>query len=142
MGISGVKKLLFEGQLTPNGRGDWRLDATLGATVVQPCVVTLAPVTTRIDEKVTRRFLSRWSEPEAGSETEMPEDDTTEPLGSAIDPAAVMAEALALALPDYPRAEGADLGTAVFTEPGAEPLTDEAAKPFAGLADLKKKLEN
>lgn len=141
LGISAVKKLVFEGELAPEGRTDWRLDARLGATVVQPCVVTLAPVTTRIDAPVMRRFVARWTEPEAGSETEIPDDDTLEPLGSSIDPAAVMAEALALALPDYPRAEGADLGSAVFTEPGAAPMTDDAAKPFAGLADLKKKLD-
>ncbi len=141
LGISAVKKLAFQGRIVPEGKQDWRLEAQLGATVVQPCVVTLAPVTTRIDEPVARRYLARWSEPEPGTETEMPDDDTIEPLGAIIDPAAVMAEALALALPEYPRAEGADLGEAVFTEPGAEPLTDEAAKPFAGLADLKKKLE-
>jgi len=47
-----------------------------------------------------------------------------------------MAEALALALPLYPRAPDADLGEAVFTTPGQAPMTHEAAKPFAGLADL------
>ena len=51
------------------------------------------------------------------------------------------AEALALALPDFPRAEGVELGPAVFTEPGATPMTDEAAKPLAGLADLRDRLK-
>ena len=138
LGANEIRKLRFEGELRPEGKGDWKLEAKLGATVVQPCVVTLAPVTTRIDETVERRFVARWSEPEPGSETEMPEDETAEPLGAEIDPAAVMEEALALALPDYPRAEGAELGAAVFTEPGAEPLTDEAAHPFAALGKLKK----
>jgi uncharacterized metal-binding protein YceD (DUF177 family) len=99
-------------------------------------------VTTRIDEAVERRFLAHWSEPEPGSETEMPEDDSVEPLGAEIDPVAVMEEALAMALPDYPRAEDAELGDAVFSEPGAEPLTDEAAHPFAALAKLKKDKES
>ena len=139
--ISAIKKLRFAGTLSPVGKQDWRLEAELGATVVQPCVVTLAPVTTRIDTTVARRFMANWSEPEAGSEVEIPEDDTMEPLGAAIDLGAVMAEELALALPDYPRAEGAELGEAIFTEPSAEPMTDEAAKPFAGLAKLKKDLE-
>ncbi len=138
LGASAISKLRFEGELRPEGKRDWRLEARLGATVVQPCIVTLAPVTTRIDETVERRFLAHWSEPEPGSETEMPEDDSVEPLGAEIDPAAVMEEALALTLPDYPRAEGAELETSVFTEPGANPLTDEAVHPFAGLAKLKK----
>lgn len=141
LGITQVRKLRFAGALTPEGRADWLLQADLGATVVQPCVVTLAPVTTRIDQTVTRRYLVRWQDPEAGSETEMPEDDTAEPLPEVLDLAEVMAEALALALPDYPRADGADLGEAVFTEPGAEPLTEERVHPFAALAKLKDKGE-
>jgi hypothetical protein len=62
-------------------RGRARLAAggRLGATVVQPCVATLAPVTTRIETGVTRRYLADWQEPE-GEEAEMPEDDTTEAL--------------------------------------------------------------
>jgi len=57
----------------------------------------------------------------------------------ALDLEEVMAEALALALPLYPRAEGVDLGEAVYTEPGKRPMSDEEAKPLAGLAELLKK---
>lgn len=138
--ILGVKKLRFAGQILPEGARDWRLEATLGATVVQPCSVTLVPVTTRIDVGVTRRYLADVPPPEAG-ETEMPEDDSVEPLTGALDVAAVMAEALALELPDFPRAPGVELGPAVFAKPGVVPMTDEAAKPFAGLAALKDRLE-
>ncbi len=52
-----------------------------------------------------------------------------------------MFEALTLALPLYPRADGADLGEPVFTEPGKRPLTDEDARPFAGLKDLRDRLK-
>jgi uncharacterized metal-binding protein YceD (DUF177 family) len=138
LGIAEIRKLRFAGTLAPEGRRNWRLEAVLGATVVQPCVISLAPVVTRIDEPVLRRYLADWAEPEPCSETEMPEDDTAEPLGAEIDPAQVMAEALALALPDFPRAEGVELGTGAFAPPGAEPLTDEALRPFAALARLKK----
>ncbi len=79
---------------------DWRLEAKLGATVVQPCVVTAEPVTTRIDDPVTRRYLAQMPEPQ-GDEVEMPEDDSAEPLPDVLDLSAVMAEALALALPLY-----------------------------------------
>ena len=139
LGIIGVKKLRFSGQLEPMGQTDWRLQAELGATVVQSCVVTLDPVTTRIDEPVMRNYLANLPEPEA-AEAEMPEDDTNDPLPAVIDLAQVMIEALALALPLYPRAEGADLGDAVFTEPGAAPMTDDDAKPFAGLGALRESL--
>ncbi|MCX7644865.1 MAG: DUF177 domain-containing protein [Rhodobacteraceae bacterium] len=137
LGASEIRKLRFAGELRPEGRRDWRLEATLGATVVQPCVVTLEPVVTRIDEAVVRRYLADWPEPEPGSETEMPEDDSAEPLGGAIDPAVVMAEALALALPDFPRAAGVEIGTATAAPPGAAPF-EAQGNPFAALAQLKK----
>lgn len=139
LGLVGLRKMRLTGRLSPLGKRDWSLDATLGATVVQSCVVTLEPVTTRIDEPLERQFLADWHEPE-GEEVEMPEEVDAGPLPEVLDLASIAEEALALALPPYPRAEGAELGSAVFAEPGTEPLTDEAAKPFAALAGLKEKL--
>ena len=72
----------------------------------------------------------------------MPDDDTIEPLPDVIDLGAVLAEALALNLPLYPRADGAHLDQAVFTEPGKLPMTDEDARPFAGLAGLRDQLKS
>lgn len=140
LGVSAVRKLRFEGILQPVGRRDWQLDATLGATVVQPCVVTLAPVTTRIEEQVVRRYLATMPETPEGAEIEMPEDDTADPLPETLNVGLVMAEALALALPRYPRAEGAKLADATYTEPGKKPMTDEDAKPFADLAEFRDRL--
>ena len=137
--IPGIRKLRFAATLTPEGASGWRLTGELGATVVQECVVTLEPVVTRIDETVTRRYMPGLSEPE-GSEVEMPEDDTVEPLPAAIDIAQVMIEALALALPDYPRAPEAGSGDVAVSEPGVEPLRDADLKPFAGLKGLRDKL--
>lgn len=94
LGIDAIRKLSFAGRLTPVGRHDWTLEARLGATVVQPCVVTLAPVTTRIDESVTRRYMAELPEPAPG-ETEMPEDDV-EDLPTTLDLWDVLAESLAL----------------------------------------------
>ena len=53
-----------------------------------------------------------------------------------------MIEALALALPPFPRLEGAELGNIAVTERGITPMSDDDAKPFAGLGDLRKALEN
>ncbi|MGB1722615.1 MAG: DUF177 domain-containing protein, partial [Paracoccaceae bacterium] len=41
-----------------------------------------------------------------------------------------------------PRAHGADLGEAVFTEPGKAAMRDEDTRPFAGLAALREQLED
>lgn len=139
LGLDVLRKLRFAGRLIPDGRRDWRLVATLGATVVQPCVVTLVPVTTRIDEAVTRHYLADPSpfQPVA-DEVEMPEDDTVEPLPAVIDIEAVMLEALTLALPLYPRADGSELGTLEAMPPGAEPLDAARVHPFSALAALRK----
>ena len=138
--LSALRKLSFVGRIVSMGKTDWQLEGRLGATVVQPCVVTLEPVTTRIDTNVLRRFVHEYSDPDE-PEAEVPEDETSEPLGQWIDPAVVMHEALALALPDYPRKDAAELGQMVYTKPGEAPMTDEDARPFAGLADLKNQLK-
>ncbi len=140
LGLEGLRKFRFTGQLRPVGASDWELTGKLGATVIQPCAVTLNPVITRIDEDILRRFVANLPEPEA-LEVEMPEDDSLEPLGAEIDITAVALEALSLALPAFPRHEEADNGQPISLEsspPGAAPLQIETTKPFAGLAAMLK----
>ena len=128
--------LAFTGKLVARGNDAWELTARLVAQVVQPCVVTMAPVSTAIDEQVRRIFSPHVSAP-TEEEVEMP-DDEMEPLGQFIDLGAVMIEALALALPLYPRAEGAPPFEA-STEEAAEDEAGDTRKPFAGLGDLLNK---
>jgi len=139
LGAKGLRKLRFKGNIAPLGKSDWQLTASLGASLTQSCVITLDPVTTRIDEPVTRQYLAQMPELSTDEEIEMPEDDTAEPLPVSIDLAHIMAEALSLAAPAFPRIEGATHKNQAFSEPGTEPLTEEAAKPFANLKDLMKK---
>ena len=78
--------------------------------MVQPCVVTLDPVTTRIDQPLRRIWL-----PETGAARRprswLAADAEEEPeaLGDRIDLGLVATEALALAVPAYPRKPGAAL---------------------------------
>jgi len=140
LGIASVRKLRFTGAVFPEGTADWRLVAKLGATVVQDCVTTLAPVTTRIDVPVNRTYLADLAPLPDEDEIEMPDDDSVEPLPDTLDLSAVMAEALALALPEYPHAEGVTPLVQTYTEPGEQAMSDADAKPFAGLASLRDKL--
>lgn len=140
--LVGLRKLRFEGTLRPVGSADWQLKGRLGATVVQSCVVTLEPVTTRVEADVMRLFIREYVDVDA-PEIEMPEDENAEPLGTWIDLELTMEEELALALPAYPRKDDTTETTTVrVTEPGKTPMTDEQARPFAGLADLKAQLED
>jgi len=138
--LSALPRLRLTGEIRPVGRGDFELEAELQAVAVQPCVVTLAPVETRLRETVRRRYVEGMVWPE-GEEAEMPEDDTAEPMPERIDLRDIAAEALALALPDYPRAAGAELGEAVFAAEETAPLRDDDLKPFAALSALRDRLD-
>ncbi|MGJ8583047.1 MAG: YceD family protein [Marinosulfonomonas sp.] len=142
LGLLGLRKLRFKGEIAPESKSGWRLTGQLGATVDQPCVLTLVPVTTRLDEDVIRRFVTEMEEFETGGETQMPEDDSIEILGPEIDLGEIMVESLALALPLYPKAEGVEVETTVFAEPGVTPMKDEDTRPFAGLKGLRDRLED
>lgn len=139
--VKNIRKLRFEGDLIPLGKRDWRLEATLGATVQQACVITLDPVNTRIDETIERTYTSQFEETDE-AETELVDEDTIDPMPETLDLVDVMLEALALSIPAYPRKSDAETGDAVFTEPGKAAMTDEDARPFADLAALRDSLEN
>ena len=142
LGLLGLKKLRLAGEIRPEGRDAWRLVATIGATVTQPCVVTLAPVTTRIDEPVSRLWRpdEEFAAIPEGAEVEMT-DDETDPLPDVIDLGAVMAEALSLALPLYPHAEGAEAAAEALEEQAAPGPEDERPNPFAALSGLRDRME-
>ncbi|MEM9319995.1 MAG: DUF177 domain-containing protein [Pseudomonadota bacterium] len=137
--LSGLRKLRLEVAIDAK-EIEIALAGHLGATVTQPCIVSLEPVTTRLQEPVTRRYVADLPEPE-GDDVEMPEDDSLEPLGAVIDLAALLSEALALALPLYPRAAGAGMVETGSTQSPLPPPTDDAAKPFAGLKGLRDALK-
>ena len=139
LGLLDLPSLRLRGEIRPVGRQDFDLVADLNADAVQPCSVTLAPVPCTLSEPVHRRFVADYTAPE-GDEVEMI-DDETDPLPEVIDLTEIALEALALALPPYPRAPGAELGEAVFAGPGVIPLADTDLKPFAGLAALAGKLK-
>ena len=80
--------------------------------------------------------------PPESSEIEMPKDVSQEPLMREIDLLAVLSEAIALALPSYPRSNNARLVESCFTEHGKSPLRDNDLKPFAVLETLKDQFDD
>lgn len=138
LGLIALPRLSMTGTISPAPHGAWEMSARMTARVVQPCVVTLDPVETSLSEDVRRVYSPHATSPE-GDEVEMPDPDV-EPLGQTIDPGAVMVEALALALPEYPRCKDADPAAVTgILDPEADPAKDaddDTRRPFAGLADL------
>ena len=138
LGVRALRKVRLEGRLSPDGDLDLRLDARLGATVLQDCVATGNPVTTRIEERVIRLYVHDLPVP-VGEEVEMAADENADPLPTTLDLEEVLAEALALALPSWPRIEGAEPVRISVSEPGTSPMTDADARPFAALKSLQEK---
>ena len=67
----------------------------------------------------------------------MPDDIDCDPLPSHLDLIEVIAEALTLEMPDYPTHPDAQFQPHTVSAPGVRPMTDDDAKPFAKLAELK-----
>lgn len=107
------------------------VDGRFDASVELICGVTLEPFTQTLSGPVARRFRANASESEHLVIDPMSDDEPPEPLpAQGIDLAQILAEELALALPDFPRKPGAAFA-------GGD---DGVAKPnpFAALAQLKK----
>lgn len=141
LGLLSLHALEMTGEIRPQGRDELVLEARLTARADQPCSVTLVPVPASLDEPVRRRFVAGFELPE-GDEVEMPEDDTVEPMPEVIDLAEIAAEALALALPLYPRAPGVEFTQTLHAADGVAPISDAEVKPFAALKGLAEQLKS
>lgn len=103
-------------------------------TVGQDCVVTLEPLESDVDETVDLTFAPPPADAEPVGEIEVkPGEGPPEPLvGGMVDLGAIATEFLILGINPYPRKPGAE-----FAPPKVD---DGAAKPFAALEALKKRL--
>jgi hypothetical protein len=128
--------------LVKSWRGEGvKLTGRLSADVVQSDVVTLEPLNQTVDEDIELVFLpehsrlARMVQPQDGELHLDPEgDDIPETyVGDRIEFGTVLAEALALGLDPYPRAEGASFDS-FDTDP--EPEAGKVS-PFATLRKLK-----
>jgi uncharacterized metal-binding protein YceD (DUF177 family) len=137
LGLISCTSLQASYEIKPIGAGRYALSGTLRAEVVQGCVVTLDPVTGRIEEDFQATF---WPEedipPPRGGIVDLDDDSEPEPIvGGQIAVGRVVFECLAEGLDPYPRKAGASLD---WQEP--EPASgDTSESPFAVLANLKTK---
>ena len=139
IGAIEIKKLRFEGVIVSTGTSSWQLTGQLGATVIQECVVSLAPVKTRLDVKVVRNFTTEEAAGTTRSYAPVPELDI-EVVARSIDLAAVAREALLLELPIYPKIEGAEAKMSKFPGGTGPEFHEEGRRPFASLSELRNRL--
>jgi hypothetical protein len=124
--------------IAPLFEGRYRVSGTLRAEIEQACVVTLEPVSSRIEERFEVTF---WPEDEmpAPQSGELDMDDEPEPepmLAGQIAVGRVAFECLAAAIDPFPRRAGAKLEVATAAAQGG---ADPSASPFAVLASIKAK---
>ena len=141
--LRSCEAFVFDAVVSPVGDGIWAVEGEVHAKVTQNCVVTLSPIKSTLAEPVQRLFSTDVSEElPYDFDIDMEDDDPPEPVGEGIDLGAIATEAASLALDPYPRAPGAAFETVRSAPPGVTPMTPDQAKPFAGLAALKKSLED
>jgi uncharacterized metal-binding protein YceD (DUF177 family) len=125
-------------RLRRRGRDEILVEGTWEAEVVQACVVSLAPVTSRLGGRLSWRFTTS-PEPEVGEvEIDLEAEEPPEFVGPAgPDLGEALVQELAVSLDPYPRHPDVPRESPLSEERGE----DEAATrhPFAVLKDFKPK---
>ena len=136
MSLAGLDRLHARLAAVPF-RGGIRVQGRLEATVIQPSVVSLEPVTQEIDEPIDRIFLpepdkAQKPSPSAEVFVDLEEDDLPDFVsGHEVDLGPLLLETLSLALDPYPRLPGETLDSLGLKN------DDEDEGPFARLKLLQ-----
>lgn len=137
--LIGIDRLEAEYSVRAEAGGVVATGRVSGA-VVQPCAATGQSLPVRVDEAVSLRFVADALPGEEEVELSADALDTLPIEGGLIDLGEAAAETLALALDPFARIADADKILAEAGVIGEDDVAREAS-PFAGLADLKRKLE-
>ena len=132
LAVSAIDSMSATYRISAKSSGRYRLDGRITARVVQPCVVTLDPVTQTIDEPLSFELWPADQIPkEERTEVEVDLDDAPEPYsGTTLPVGRLVYEVLAAAIEPFPRSENAELDATATPEPAKQ-------SPFAVLATLK-----
>jgi uncharacterized metal-binding protein YceD (DUF177 family) len=135
-GLVRIESFAVAAAVAPLGGGRrFQFRVTFQADVVQSCVVTLDPVSARVEDAITQEVVFAEA-PAAGApdrEVDVELDDDPEIVyGDAFDLGEFAAQQLALALDPYPRKPG--VAFSGYSDAAGE------TGPFAGLGKLKETL--
>ncbi|MBT5157810.1 MAG: DUF177 domain-containing protein [Rhodobiaceae bacterium] len=140
--VEAVADLSFQALLTPLDKSCLVATGKLTAKLRQLCGVTLEPLWTEIEQSFTIEFqpaerVAQYMVPEDDFDTDLPEamHNGEADIGEAV------TQILAMEVPAYPRAPGVSFDGYGQSEDEMA-AEDKRPSPFAGLADLKSKLES
>jgi uncharacterized metal-binding protein YceD (DUF177 family) len=132
-----LSDVMAVGRVWPMDKGAF-VEFRLTAHVEQSCVVTLEPVGTDVDERVSLHYTPATSERAEPSVIDVDDDDDPPEIlvDDRIDVGAAMAEHLALALDPWPRKPDAEIPAAFGEE------IEARENPFAVLSQLKTEMKD
>jgi uncharacterized metal-binding protein YceD (DUF177 family) len=139
LGVTACERLSVTYALHGIADGTYNLSGRLKARVVQPCVVSLEPVTQDVDEPMAVDYWPADQMPEPGNgeiDLNSDEPDVQPMIDGRIDVGTVAYEVLASAVDLYPRKAGVTLD---WQDKAATKGGVEKVNPFAVLAKLKDK---
>lgn len=145
--LKGIDSLVADVSLTLLPNKDVRLDASFNARVKQTCVVTSAPMASKISHKFTTTYSPDADEDLASDEEELEtfnnQIELPEPLiEEKIDIGEAVAEQFALEIDPFPRVKGTVFDGYSTGRKGKAEAAVEKKNPFAVLSQLKTKQEN
>ena len=136
-----IAKVTISGEISAEGSQNWLLNAKVGASITQACVVTTDDVNTRIDQDIVRHYFADLETHEENFSGEEDLDADAEHIPDEINLLDITLETITLNINDFPRKDGIVIEPVLSAPEGVKPLTDDAVKPFAGLAGLRDKLK-
>ena len=139
LNLKSLKKLSMAGTIKATLFNQWDLKAKIGATIVQESVLSLKPVTSRIDKTIKRTIIKGRDEMVETNELYLNDSDFVE---NEIDIGAIFSESLALEIPTFPKKENEVFKSKTFAGEGIVPLTEEKLSPFSVLAKLQENNPN
>ena len=129
-----AKKASFNGQLKLQVADQIFLCGTVKAKLIQPCSLTLEPVVTTINKKISRTFLigTNKKKPIKKSDFELTEKSfDNDIILDEINLGEILMETISLETPDYPKKSGASISLTRTENVDRE-------NPFSILSKLKK----
>jgi uncharacterized metal-binding protein YceD (DUF177 family) len=130
-GVAAVPRLSATFDVTRHSRSGLHVIGHVSGIVEQTCVITLEPMENAIEEPIDVVFTARPEGSADPAQVEVPLEDPPEPMvDGTVDLGALATEFFILGIDPYPRKPGAE-----FRSPADN---DDAGRPFAGLAALKK----
>ncbi|MDG2474660.1 MAG: hypothetical protein P8M50_05195 [Paracoccaceae bacterium] len=128
--VKKLKKFSFKGQFIQSSKMNYTLQASLQATLLQPCVISLSTVKIKIDRTIEQYYSVEEQKNINKSISIDSESIEIEQLHRETNIGDIMIEALSLEIPLYPKKNNADFEEITVTEAGIEPLDLAPNNPF------------